>query len=326
MNKFLSIIVPRYKESERDIFPLLSSINNQVGIDFFDIEVIIANDGGGVGPLSDEFLEWYNMEICQIDMPENRGPGVARQVGFDVAKGKYVMFCDADDILHNVAALGALIQECKNKTPDMLTSEWLEEKIEDSQFAYITHEIDNTWMFGKVFRRAFLIENKIRFHDTLRVHEDSYFLFICASLAEKNYHMNFTTYVWRYTANSITRINDCVYSFKSIPIFIKAISLALEKVEAITPDQIECKVVQFVLYIYFLLHLQNWLEDENKHYLIAAENAFSNYFKHWRHYWDKADSNMITQIYNEERQRTFINAVETELIGDWIIRLDKKEA
>ena len=45
MRKFLSIIIPRYKETEKEIFPLLSSINGQVGMDFSDIEVIIATDG-----------------------------------------------------------------------------------------------------------------------------------------------------------------------------------------------------------------------------------------------------------------------------------------
>ena len=34
MRKFLSIVIPRYKETEREIFPLLSSISGQVGVDY----------------------------------------------------------------------------------------------------------------------------------------------------------------------------------------------------------------------------------------------------------------------------------------------------
>ena len=56
MHKFLSIIIPRYTETERDIFPLLSSIGGQVGVDFSAIEVIIVNDGRGSGPLDSAFF------------------------------------------------------------------------------------------------------------------------------------------------------------------------------------------------------------------------------------------------------------------------------
>ena len=182
MRKFLSIIIPRYKETEQDIFPLLSSINNQVGIDFDDIEVIIANDGGGLGELDQTFLGMFNMDSTQINLEKNCGPGVARQVGLDIAKGEYVMFCDADDIIHNVGVIGAFIHECEVQSPDILSSSWLEEMImEDGKYTYINHNIENTWMHGKVLRRQFLIQNNIRFHDDLRVNEDSYFLAIAAA-------------------------------------------------------------------------------------------------------------------------------------------------
>ena len=45
MEKLLSIIIPSYKETEKEIMPLLSSINNQVGINLSDLEIIIIRDG-----------------------------------------------------------------------------------------------------------------------------------------------------------------------------------------------------------------------------------------------------------------------------------------
>ena len=41
MSKKLSIIITHHNESEHIIAPLLTSINNQVGVDFNDIEIII---------------------------------------------------------------------------------------------------------------------------------------------------------------------------------------------------------------------------------------------------------------------------------------------
>ena len=66
MKKFLSIIIPKYKESEKEMFPLLSSINGQIGIDFCDIEVIIAIDGiknGSNVTLDDNFLKMFNFKL-----------------------------------------------------------------------------------------------------------------------------------------------------------------------------------------------------------------------------------------------------------------------
>ena len=152
MRKFLTIAVPRYKETEKEIFPLLSSVNGQVGIDFQDIEVIIANDGNETIPLKEEFLSFFDYDIKQITCPVNRGCGPARQAGFDIARGEYLLCCDADDVLHNVGILGAMMQEAEKTAPDVLTTSWLEEVLEEpsGNYRYITHENDNTWMHGKL--------------------------------------------------------------------------------------------------------------------------------------------------------------------------------
>ena len=110
MDKTISIIVPYYKESTEMLFPLLSSINNQLGIDFNKIEVLLVNDGAN-NRLPEEFLGMFNnLDIRTCCLMENRGPGVARQCGIEEAQGEYVMFCDADDVLHNVAVLARVSQ------------------------------------------------------------------------------------------------------------------------------------------------------------------------------------------------------------------------
>ena len=132
MRKFLSIIIPRYKETEKEIFPLLSSINGQVGMDFSDIEVIIATDGKENPELDQGFLELFEFPAIQICLEENSGPGAARQAGLDHAEGEYVMFCDADDTIHNVGVLKALMQEAEMTAADMLSSSWLEEVLDEN--------------------------------------------------------------------------------------------------------------------------------------------------------------------------------------------------
>lgn len=62
MKKRLSVIIPRYKEDEKAMFPLLSSISNQIAINMNEVEVVIGNDGGGAGPLSEEYLAQFSMD------------------------------------------------------------------------------------------------------------------------------------------------------------------------------------------------------------------------------------------------------------------------
>lgn len=324
MSKFLSIIIPRYSETEKEVFPLLSSISCQLGIDFSQIEVIIANDGGCATPLDNDFLSLFNMDIRQIFLKENRGPGVARQAGLDAANGDYVMFCDADDTLHSVGVLGALIQEARLTSPEILSSQWLEELLIPSQgYIYINHQIDATWMHGKLLRRNFLRENDIRFHDILRVHEDSYFLSIATALAapEKNRHIPITSYVWKFNPNSITRCNDAIYTFDSFPTFIEACTMSHKEIEKRCPDVMEYKIIQFVLYIYFTLQRPEWQMSEHEQYRRNSEETFKEQIKPFWKYWENATHEKIAEIYNQERTRSFSTGVETELLEHWIERV-----
>lgn len=327
MNKFLSIVIPRYQETEKDIFPLLSSINGQVGVDFSRLEVIIVNDGGSPGPLDSAFLSLFDLDIRQVSLDTNRGPGVARQAGLDAANGDYVMFCDADDTLHSVGVLGALIQEAEINVPDILTSEWLEEiAIPSGGFQYITHRIENTWMHGKLLRRRFLLKNNIRFHEELRVHEDSYFLSIAAALAQQSRHIPITTYVWKFRPSSITRRNNGIYTFNSFPTFIEACCMSHRDIGNRSPETMEYKIVQFVLYVYFALQRPEWHSPEILQFLQESENTFAKRMAPFWRYWDNADNGRIAGICNEERQKNFACGMENETVWQWVQRMRLKVA
>lgn len=321
MRKFLSIVIPRFKESEEQIFPLLSSIQGQLGIELSDIEVIISNDGCE-RLVNQTFLDMFHMDIRQVDLEENRGPGVARQAGLEEARGEYVMFCDADDTLHNVGVLGALMQEAENNVPDILITSWLEEIVDEKgRYRYITHENDSTWMHGKLLRRNFLVQNNICFHDKLRVHEDSYFLCIATAFAERNRYLPVTSYVWKHNPKSITRRDGAIYSYNSIPEFIRACSLAHEIVDKRVPVQMTYKILQFTLYNYFCFHQPGWQKPEHDIYLKEAEKTFVTYIVPMWHYWMNADPQMIANIYNEERLKNFNGCVENETLWVWLERL-----
>jgi glycosyltransferase involved in cell wall biosynthesis len=88
----ISIIIPTYQHAS-EIGRCLESIFAQT---FTDREVIVVNDGSTDDTL--KVLEPYADRITLINQ-ENRGGNAARNRGYREAKGRFLLFCDADVIM-----------------------------------------------------------------------------------------------------------------------------------------------------------------------------------------------------------------------------------
>lgn len=325
MKKNLSIIIPRYKETTKILVGLLSSIRSQSNLDFETTEIIIVNDNTE-DKLSTEWVtsvnKLFGLDISVYDMEENGGPGLARQFGLEKAKGKYVMFCDADDTLYATDSVSRLMGELLQfPDTDYISSEWLEEQYFDNHQSvlYVPHQVENTWMHGKVFNRKFLMNNNIKFHPSLRVHEDSYFLLCASSVAKNRRHLLAQTYIWRSARNdSITRENNNSYTYDSFPEFIHAICLGMQWLEDNDIELIDYTVVQLIMYCFFTLQQKNWLKDEHKEdrerSIAVLKNEITPFFEHYKN----ASREFIDQVYNQEREKSFQNEVESYTLSDWI--------
>lgn len=92
----LSIIIPAYNCAD-DILRMIDSIKAQ---DYSDYELIIVDDHS-----TDDTaqvlsrLSRSDRRIVAINQPANGGASVARNTGISRAKGKYLMFLDADDTI-----------------------------------------------------------------------------------------------------------------------------------------------------------------------------------------------------------------------------------
>ena len=179
MKKKWQILVPQYKETDAIIKPLLDSIEVQQNIDFNDIGVIIVNDGTDIH-LSKELFNRYAYDI-EYHLNEHKGVSATRNACLDYATAEYVMFCDADDMFYNACGLYIIFREIENGGFDSLVSAFIEESRhpDTKEALYINHDMDTTFVHGKVHRRQYLIDNNIRWNDNLTIHEDSYFNSLC---------------------------------------------------------------------------------------------------------------------------------------------------
>ena len=95
MKATVSVIIPVYK-AEKFINRCVDSILCQ---SFEDFELILVDDGSpdNCGAICDEYA--IKDSRVRVIHQENRGASAARNKGLDEAKGKYVVFCDSDDLV-----------------------------------------------------------------------------------------------------------------------------------------------------------------------------------------------------------------------------------
>jgi len=122
----LSVVIPAYNV-EKYLAACLDSLLANEGVN--DTEIIIVNDGSTDNTLSvaEEYSKKYrNIRVISRD---NGGPSAARNLGLNEATGKYVFFCDADDLVVN-RFLSILYRSIEKREIDVVL--WCADIIDES--------------------------------------------------------------------------------------------------------------------------------------------------------------------------------------------------
>ena len=119
--KKISVIIAAYN-AEEYLSETLDSIFLQTMNDS-EYEVIIINDGSSDSTL--DILNSYKQTYSNLIIidKENGGPSSARNAGLDIAKGEYVFFFDADDMLEG-DALSTMYETASEKQADLLIGKY----------------------------------------------------------------------------------------------------------------------------------------------------------------------------------------------------------
>lgn len=222
-NRKIDVIIPAYNVTDDILFRCLSSISCQDIKE--DVSVTIVDDASteqNYQSVIDLFLPFIDIKLLRYE--KNGGPGVARQYGLDHTSNGYVTFIDADDTFNGAFALNALRTGIEYNNNKYKLCVGVFDEIQGSTTpseqgpVFIDHERDMVWMFGKLYRRSFLDHFKIHFHESSRANEDNGFntMFrLCCNEQEDILYIPTHVYYWHENPNSITRINDCQYSYGS---------------------------------------------------------------------------------------------------------------
>ena len=199
----LSIIITHYKEPPEICLPLWNSLLFQNAINREDIEIIWVQDGeeGTLGAFPWEAN--CGFEVLHLNL-EHGGISKARNAGMDMASGDYIMFCDCDDQFQHAFGLH-LMFSAMAKEPDIIGSKFTEENRLVSDYSLIPRENDTTFIHGKAFRKEFLTENGLRFHEDLTKHEDGIFVLMAYRLTTNVQYIHTPFYLWRWNPGSVMR-------------------------------------------------------------------------------------------------------------------------
>ena len=176
-----------------------------------DIQVIVVDDCSPevdtyllkYPALSRPFLELYHTPI-------GGSAGRARNIGMDHARGKWLIFIDADDFF--VKDIDAILEAARDRTEDILFHNYTAVKNSNlttpgvrnwyskffAEYAIDGKEDRFRYLFpslvGKIFKREFVIEHQIRFDETSHSN-DVGFSFKCGAFAKTIGIVNRTFFV-----------------------------------------------------------------------------------------------------------------------------------
>ena len=193
----IDVIIPAYN-SQKTIEQTLFSIALQENVR--DINVYIVNDGSTKDySLSIKFFKKF-MNITELKIKDNKGPGYARQYGIDHSSGKYIVFIDSDDTFFDCYSLRLLKDAIEKDNYDLVISNFLEER---EGILYL-HQAETIFIHGKIYKREFLEKNNIRFNDS-RYDEDNGFNQLLLFHLPKTYYLDDQSVIWQNNKKSVTR-------------------------------------------------------------------------------------------------------------------------
>lgn len=315
----LQILIPQYRETDDIVKPLLDSIALQQCVDFKDIGVIICNDGTDVH-LSDDLINGYPFRIEYHKEP-HRGVSATRNACLDYATADYVMFCDADDMFYNMCGLWIVFNEM-NRGFDSLVSYFTEETRhpQTKEPIYTNHDMDSTFVHGKVHRRQYLIDKGIRFNDNLTIHEDSYFNILCQSLSDNVKYCTTPFYLWKWRDDSVCR-HDPKYILKTYNNMIDSNDALIGTLtEKGAVEKAIFYVAVMIFDAYYTMNKPEWIDQENQQYRTATEKRFAVYYEKYKETWDNIPTPDKMQISQGIRGRSVMEGMQMEAmtIDAWL--------
>ncbi|WRS31166.1 CDP-glycerol glycerophosphotransferase family protein [Actinomycetaceae bacterium MB13-C1-2] len=283
----LTVVMPTFDVREY-IDEAVDSVLSQEGV---ELELIIIDDGSRDGT-RERVIDLQTRDArIKVICSDHFGNGVARNLGIAVAKGKYLGFCDADDIVPQ-GAYASMIERLEETGSDFVSgayrrldgdkyfqprsvSESNPERRDSVSLVDVPGAMKNPFLWSKVFKRDFWNE-KVGPIPEGRNYEDQLPTALAFAEASAFDLMDEIVYTWRIRpASSLTQRKHVVEDLFDRTFFIDQIASVYMQAG---PDVFQywlSKLVQDDLY-YFLIALpkanEDFLQELTRVYAMVADD------------------------------------------------------
>jgi len=311
----LSIIIPAYNCIDT-IGTTLDSIIMQ---EFFvKYEVILVNDCSDYDYSNIIYNYSEKINIREIKTKKNIGPGGARQYGIDNSSSEYIVFIDGDDCFFDRKSLYKMYNEIKTKNNDLVICNFIYEH-DDKK---IIKKEDFNYLHGKIYRRKFLIDKKIKFNKT-RSNEDNGFNMLIFLLKPAFSTLDEVVYIYKENSNSITRKNIRLYDFEGLKGLCYNANWAMEEAIKRKINSFEIgKLALNVLISLYFYYLDLQYEYDVRKILIWSKKIYIKY-KNSKYRADKGNLFFLIEI-NKLFFKEHLNIKEYNISFDDFLRMIDK--
>ena len=322
MKPILDLIVTHYNEPWETGVKFFNMLCLQRGINFSDVRVIIVQDG------KETMLPWTDLLsrypfACKVKTIRHAGVSAARNAGLRTSDAAFVMFCDFDDTFASVHSLRRFLENALPERYDLVFSH-LYGETEDGNGGHtlVRYAENDTFIHGKMFRRDFLLSERILFQTGVDFAEDTLFCHVVsiALKAGRSREIPEVLYTRCWYDNSICHSEENNLR-NAIGVFNSRKTLIREYYDRMCPKNYAGTVVKTAFDYYYALMCPGYPEPE------YFEKDFYNFWQQYRDVFTHADDNLIAYekdlAHREAAHKGFIR-IENETFPAFVERIVNK--
>lgn len=294
----LSIIVPIHNDAKYIEETLASlTLHNSVAV-----EIIIIDDGSTDSSLSicKVFAKkCNNIKVIHI---ENNGIANARNVGLNVAKGKWIAWCDGDDIVAS-DYITQILKWIKSTDADIIIYSFLKftNKVpvvdhKKSDFKRITKKEALRALFSNNHNGGDYLWNKVMKKRVFknvsfpkgRVYEDTAVVYKCIDNSAKIYASDKILYYYRQHSQSIMHNNDLKKMYDAITARKERLAFFAKRDSKCKELEVENLIIHYLRFLHMLYNFEIIDTDkfnEAQHFLKDNKNMCKKLPLRWKAEW-----------------------------------------
>ncbi|MDA3053089.1 glycosyltransferase family 2 protein [Campylobacter sp. JMF_01 NE2] len=285
MQPVVSVIIPVYNV---EIY-LKECLNSVINQSYKNLEIILVDDGSKdkSGEICDEFAK--NDSRVKVFHKENGGVSSARNLGLDMASGKYIAFVDSDDYIKKDFILSMINSILKNHSEACIVQNpkfSIEKENYDSKdlLEFMIYDLENrrfTWgILNKMYDKNCV--NDIRFSMDEKVGEDfSFFADFC--LKDKKISVVSNDFYY-YRIDSETSVMHNEFNADKFNTVFLVCDRFIQKARNLNDKNLENSGFWYKTYwlIYLYYRTRNEIKDKQK-----KENLMKQYSEKMREVFPK---------------------------------------